>query len=156
MPWRSIMNHILFMMNSDHDAIEQLIVRLNDKSEYNSLILHELIKRFNRHFLWEEQVLFLEFEKNAGVYGKKIVSKLKCEHQQIQKLLNENIKTQIETTSTNKKVNTLSELIEILRMHKEMEQDIFYPWFEKNLNGQKRNQLIEQLKNIYSFGIENK
>jgi len=144
------------MMNSDHDAIEQLIISLNSKSEYHNLKLHELKKRFIRHSIWEEQVLFPEFEKNAGVYGKKIVSKLKCEHQQIQNLLNENIKTQIETTSTNKKVNTLSELIEILRMHKEMEQDIFYPWFEQNLNEYERNQLIEQLKNKYSFEIENK
>jgi hemerythrin-like domain-containing protein len=91
------MNNILFMMNSDHDAIDQLIVSLNGKSEYYDLKLHELKKRFIRHFLWEEQVLFPEFENNAGANGKKIVSILKQEHQQIQNLLNENIKNQFDT-----------------------------------------------------------
>ena len=101
-------------------------------------------------------MLFPEFENNAGVYGNEIVSILKHEHQQIQNLLNENIKKQIDTDSITKKVNTLSELIEILRIHKEMEQDIFYPWFEKNLNEHEIDQLIKQLKNKYSFEIENK
>ena len=142
------------MMNSDHDAIDQLIVSLNGKSEYHDLILRELKKRFNRHFLWEEQVLFPEFENNAGVFGKEIVSILKHEHQQIQNLLNENIK--IDKASMPKTVNTLSELIEILRMHKEKEQDIFYPWFEKNLKEHEMDQLVKRLKNKYSFEIENK
>ena len=150
------MNNILFMMDSDHDSIDQLIVSLNNKSEYQDLILHELKKRFIRHFLWEEQVLFPEFEKNAGAYGKEIVSILKHEHQHIQNLLKENRKNQIAIASIPKTVNTLSELIEILRKHKEMEQDIFYPWFEKNLNDHEIDQLIKRLKNKYSFEIENK
>jgi hypothetical protein len=53
-------------------------------------------------------------------------------------------------------VNILSELVEILRRHKEMEQDIFYLWFEKNLNEPEIDLLMENLKNKYSFEIENK
>jgi len=150
------MNHILFMMNSDHDAIEQLINSLDSKGDYHNLKLHELKKRFNRHFLWEEKVLFPEYEKNAGVYGKKIFSVLKKDHQRILDLLNENMKKQNDTNTIPKKVDTLSELIEIHRRHKKMEQDIFYSWFEKNLNEHEIDQLIEKLKNKYSFEMENK
>jgi len=45
-----------------------------------------------------------------------------------------------------KAVNILSELVEILRKHKELEQDIFYPWFENFLNEHEIDQFIKQLK----------
>ena len=61
----------------------------------------------------------------------------------------------IDKASMPKTVNTLSELIEILRIHKEKEQDIFYPWFEKNLKEHEMDQLVKRLKNKYSFEIEN-
>ena len=45
---------------------------------------------------------------------------------------------------------------QIIRRHKEMEQDIFYPWFEKNLNEHEIDQLVKRLKNKYSFENESK
>lgn len=149
------MKDILNMMNSDYNATDQLFARLNGKSKYPDVILHELKNRLKRHFAWEEQVLFPEYEKKAGAMGKQIVSRPKGEHQHIQNVLIEDIEKQINSTSTPDAANTLSGLIEILQMHKEMEQDIFYPWFEKNLNGHEINQLVERLKNKYLIEFNN-
>jgi len=139
-------------MDSEHNAIHQLMSKLDDESEFNNVILQELKKRFMRHFTWEEQVLFPEFEKKAGSSGKGIVFLLKGEHEQIQNLLKK-ITKQIDTTTMS---NTMSDLIEIIKKHKFKEYEIFYPWFEKNLNVQEIDQLIERMKNIYLLDIDHK
>ena len=148
------MKDILNMMNSDHNAIDKIIAKLNGKSEYPDIIFHELKKRLMRHFKWEEQVLFPEFELNSREQGKQIIFILKGEHQHIQNVFIRNIEKQLNSDSMPDALNTLSALIEILQLHKEMEQDIFYPWFEKNLHEHKMDQMIEIMKNRNLFEID--
>lgn len=147
------MNELLKMMTTDHDGIDRIIEGLNGKSDVSEAVLYELKKRFIRHFTWEEQVLFPEFEKKAGVYGKDIVFVLKSEHKQILSVLKGNINKHATSEAVDQSM--LMTLLEILNIHREMEQDIFYPWFEENLDEEELNSLIKSLKSKYSFEVEN-
>jgi iron-sulfur cluster repair protein YtfE (RIC family) len=140
------MKNIFEKMNSDHAAIEKLIDKLYQPSNDHETILNDMKDRLSRHFKWEEEVLFPEFEKKAGEYGRGVIFILKSEHKHIENIFLQNLKRLYSTGGFPEIRNSLFAMVETLKMHKEMEQEVFYPWFKKHLNNEQIKQLADRIK----------
>jgi iron-sulfur cluster repair protein YtfE (RIC family) len=133
-------------MEADHVAIEKMIDRLYKENADHQAILEKINLRLIRHFDWEEKVLFPEFENKAGAYGEGIVFILKSEHRHIKEVFLKNLIKLYKVGGFPEIKNSLFGMIETLKMHKDMEHDIFYPWFQHHLEQNEINSLIERMK----------
>jgi hypothetical protein len=66
----------------------------------------------------------------------------------------ENIEKRLNTDANTNVKSLLYGLGEILGMHKDMEHEVFYPWFEKNLKDEDIKILISWMKKISSSTVK--
>ena len=84
------MNEVLKIMNDDHQKLEDLFSQLLSALETNHSNSGSIFSRFKqtlqKHFIWEEKVLFHLFEKRAGLSSVDTIFVLRNEHHQINKM----------------------------------------------------------------------
>jgi iron-sulfur cluster repair protein YtfE (RIC family) len=150
MVWRSEMNGVLKLMNDDHQKLEKLFVKLHSAIETRdpkaAILFKEFKQILQKHFVWEEKTLFPLFEKRTGLSGVDTIFILRNEHHQINKMFILKIDVLISDQRYKEILPLLTGLGEMLTMHRKMETDIFYPWFDESLEQDEKNHVIEKLK----------
>jgi hemerythrin-like domain-containing protein len=144
------MKDILKIMDQDHEEIAKLftkfLLNVNSHSERSVSIFSLLIQNLNRHFQWEEKILFPLLEEQTGPPGFDTTFVLKNEHNQIKTMFID----KIEEMLAQRKYSEISILAvgleELLTMHRKFETDVFYPWFDDKLEETERVRLLKLLK----------
>ena len=145
------MKDVLKIMDKEHGDLETLFDEILTHIKKNSDQSIELFSKFNRnlrkHFQWEENILFPLFEERAGLPGADTTFVLRNEHNLIKSMF---IK-RIEVLLNEKKYSDIKILLigleEMLRMHRNIETDIFYPWFDDSLGMAEKERVLRRLKN---------
>ena len=144
------MNDVLKLMDKDHVELETLFDQffshiknnpdqsLDDFSNFKRLI--------QKHFLWEEKFLFPLFEKRAGLPGRDITFVLRNEHLQIKRMFVNKIENMLSQKKYSEITFLLVGLKEMLHMHRNLETDIFYPWFDDSLDLKERERVLKLLQ----------
>lgn len=146
------MNEVLKIMNEDHKKLEFLFNKLLSAFEAKQSDPTEIFTQFQqilqKHFIWEEKILFPLFEKRAGLSGVDTIFVLRNEHHQMNKMFI----TKIENMLSENRLQDLQSLItgleEMLTMHRQMETDIFYPWFDEILEDGEKETVVDKLREI--------
>jgi iron-sulfur cluster repair protein YtfE (RIC family) len=144
------MKDVLKIMDKDHEELAKLftqfILSVNSNSDQSIELFSRLKQNLKRHFQWEEKVLFPLFEEQSGPSGGDTTFVLKNEHIQIDKMFI----SKIDKILPEKKYADISTLAigleEMLTMHRNYENDIFYPWFDDSLDELERVRVLKLLK----------
>jgi len=138
-------------MDKDHEELEthfdQLLFHIKDNSDLCIKVFSTFKQALQKHFKWEEKVLFPLFEKRAGLPGTDTIFVLKNEHFQITSMFINKIEILLSEKRYNEIIILLVGLEEMLRMHRKLETDIFYPWFDETLDLGEKESILKQLKN---------
>jgi iron-sulfur cluster repair protein YtfE (RIC family) len=145
------MHDVLKIMNKEHTDLESLfqkfLLLINDKNKKAIDAFNQFKTLLNKHFQWEEKILFPLFEKNTGLPGEDISFVLRNEHDQIKKLFLNKIDEKIAEGKFDEIKKFIVGLEEMLKMHRNLETEIFYPWFDDTLDYAERERVILELKN---------
>jgi len=136
-------------MDSDHEELVTLFEEFLSDMKTNPNHAFDKFSQFKqklqKHFHWEEKVLFPLFEERTGHPGLDTTFVLKNEHLQINTMFINKIHANL-TTKNYSEITVLAlGLNEILSMHRKMENDIFYPWFDDSLDDAARLRVLELL-----------
>jgi len=146
------MNDVLKIMNNDHQKLENLFKRILLVSETKHSDFLDIFTQFKqilqKHFIWEEKFLFPLFEKRTGLSGVDTIFVLRNEHHQMNKMFIAKIENMLSDNRQNEIQPLMTGLEEMLTMHRKMETDIFYPWFDEILEGGDKENVIDKLKEI--------
>ncbi|MHC4207675.1 MAG: hemerythrin domain-containing protein [Planctomycetota bacterium] len=145
------MKDVLKIMDKEHEGLEslfdQILIHIKNNSDQSIEIFSEFKRNLQKHFQWEEKILFPLFEERAGLAGADTTFVLKNEHIQIKNMFI----NKIEVILNEKKYSDITLLLigleEMLRMHRNMETDIFYPWFDDSLGVAEKERVLKILKN---------
>jgi iron-sulfur cluster repair protein YtfE (RIC family) len=144
------MKDILKIMDRDHEELAvqftQFLLYINSNSEKSSTIFADLKRNLNKHFKWEEKILFPIIEERGGPAGSDITFVLKNEHTQIKKMFISKIERLVKEKNYSEILTLTIGLEEMLTMHRQYENDIFYPWFDDSLDEAEKKRVLSQLK----------
>ena len=137
-------------MDREHEELAimftQFILNVNSKSENCVENFSRLKQHLQKHFQWEEKVLFPLFEERAGESGFDTTFVLKNEHIQIKTIFISKIEKMLSEKNYTEIANLAVGLEEMLSMHRQYENDIFYPWFDDSLDEIERIRVLKILK----------
>ena len=145
------MQEVLKIMDKEHSEIENLykkflsLINTGDKKAIDIFIRFRTL--LIKHFQWEEKILFPLFEENTGLTGEDISFVLRNEHAQIKKIFLNKIDEKIAQGKFNEIKKFMVGLEEMLKMHRNLETELFYPWFDDTLDKVRRERIITELKN---------
>lgn len=146
------MQDVFTIMDNEHAEIEKLFTEFMSLIKNNDKTAIEAFNRFkrllNNHFQWEEKNLFPLFEDNSGLAGEDITFVLGNEHTQIRKIFLDKIDDKIANGKFDEIKKFIVGLEEMLKMHRNLETEIFYPWFDDSLDSDERERVIKKLKSI--------
>jgi iron-sulfur cluster repair protein YtfE (RIC family) len=144
------MKDVLKIMDRDHeelaDMFTQFILNVNSNSEKSINIFSRLKQHLLKHFQWEEKVLFPLFEERTGTSGLDTIFVLKNEHLQINTMFISKIELMLSESNYPEIALLAVGLEEMLSMHRQYENDIFYPWFDDSLDEAERIRVLKLLK----------
>ncbi len=144
------MQKVLKIMDRDHEELAvfftQFLLYINSKSEKSITIFADLKRNINKHFKWEEKILFPLIEERGGPAGSDITFVLKNEHIQIKTMFIGKIEHLLKEKNYPEILNLAVGLEEMLTMHRKYENDIFYPWFDESLDEEERKKVLNKLK----------
>ncbi len=139
------MQEITYFMLKEHAKIDSKIIdvenSLNNKDEMKSL-LNELKWLLDKHFFIEEKVIFNIYSKLKEDESQDIIELLK-QHKDILWLI-KNIQN---PSVSNIKVK-IKELKDILRIHTKIENNVFYPNLDKELDENSRKIILERIEDV--------
>lgn len=134
------------MMIRHHYNIENLITAFNEKKEKDTKILLDVFQRIKweieKHFFLEENAIFIFYDPKSKD-DSRIVNHILVEHETMLKKLSE-----IEKRLKNKESIDLSEFTKRLIRHKELEDSIFYPRLDSQLDNEQKNKIIERINKL--------
>jgi regulator of cell morphogenesis and NO signaling len=140
------MENVLETMNGAHKELDAMFSRLSEALKEKNPHAKRICTDFNQaildHFNWEETVLFPLFEKRTGFSGRDMTFVLKNEHYQIKKMFLSKLETLIAGQKFSEIAVILTGLSEMLTMHRQMENDIFYPWLDAAPGGEEKENII--------------
>ena len=137
-------------MDKEHAELEALfdkflsLINSNDKKAIE--VFSEFKALLHKHFQWEEKHLFPLFENNTGFPGMDTTFVLRNEHVQIKKIFLNKIDVKISEGKFDEIKMFIVGLEEMLRMHRNLETEIFYPWFDDSLDDAERERVIKKLR----------
>jgi hemerythrin-like domain-containing protein len=127
----------------DHARLSDLLLRLvaafeaNDRTEMAAL-WNQLETGLNAHLDAEEKYLFPELARTQPDEARALLA----EHAEIRtRLLELGIRVDLHTI----RLDVTKELVDLLRKHAAKEDDILYPWADKNVDGEKRASMLRDI-----------
>ena len=125
----------------DHEKIEKTMDKLKQEKNLKKIkkIFEEFKWDFEKHLFTEERTVFTFFNPQTEEEYQFIPEMLK-DHD---KLLN--FLKQIEKEIIKGKIN-LNAFEELMKKHKQFEEEFFYPKLDKELSKQQKNTIINRLK----------
>jgi len=151
------MNRVLDFMGKDHDRLDKIFKEFKKIKNKDFDKVKSLFSQFKtglqRHIVWEEEILFILFEERTGLVDGGPTEVMRMEHRQIKKFLHE-IHEKIERQDTQTD-NLEYGLVEVLTNHNYKEENILYPWIDKELNEEEINDAFKKMSNLPSEKYEN-
>jgi len=145
------MNDVLKLMDKDHEnlaaLIDQFLSHIKNNSDQSIDTFSILKQKVQKHFQWEEKVLFPLFERQTGLTGADTTFVLKNEHLQIKRMFIDKIEKLLSDKNFSEIQLLVVGLEEMLGMHRNLETDVFYPWFDESLELKERERVLKLLKN---------
>jgi iron-sulfur cluster repair protein YtfE (RIC family) len=134
------------MMVRHHHNVENIITEFNEKREKGVEDLFDVFQRMKweleKHFFLEENAIF-NFYDAKSEEDSRIVSHILVEHEMMLKKLSE-----IEKKLKNKENIDISEFRKKLIQHKELEDNVFYPRLDNQLDTKQKNKIIDKIKKL--------
>ena len=145
------MKNVLKLMDKDHAELEllfdQFLTHIKNNSDQAIDVFSKFKQNLQKHFHWEEKILFPLLEERAGLPGADTTFILRNEHIQIKSMFISKIESMISKNNFSEITLLLVGLEEMLHMHRNLETDIFYPWFDDSLDLKERERVLKLLKN---------
>ena len=144
-------NKVLEFMEKDHDRLDKIFEEFR-KTKDTSMpkartMFHDFKTGLQRHIVWEEEILFPIFEKETGMRDSGPTSVMRLEHRQIKGFLEEIHKKVVEGNADG--IDELEDgLLEVLKGHNYKEENVLYPWIDKETNEQERTKAFLKMKNL--------
>lgn len=137
-------------MAKDHDRLDSIFaefrgMRNTDMARAKTLF-HDFMRGLQRHITWEEDILFPVFEDKTGMYDAGPVAVMRMEHCHIKNYL-EQIHRKISTEDMQGIDDQEDALFAILAGHNNKEENVLYPWIDRETSEQKREDIISRMKN---------
>lgn len=107
-------------------------------------LFHELKAEIDKHFAWEEEILFPMIERRTGLHMPGPATITRAEHQQIRKLLKE---IDDRVVNKEKRAEELEDrLVERLLSHEKEEERILHPWIEASLGEEEKDEALGKIR----------
>jgi iron-sulfur cluster repair protein YtfE (RIC family) len=134
-------------MRKDHDRLDNIFIsikeiKLSSLEKAKSLFI-EFETGLLRHIVWEEEILFHSFEAETGMRHGGPTAVMRTEHQQIKGLLQQ-IRRKLEINDIQTEDEERS-LFQILNSHNIKEETILYPWIDRTLGEETRQDMISKM-----------
>jgi hemerythrin-like domain-containing protein len=140
-------NTLTNFMISDHAILHRLFkeIEKNIEKDEKSLIIaiDEFEWKVKKHYFVEEKAIFTSYNPENSADGYSMVPKIVKQHEEILKKL-KTLKTDIKK----KKVFDFEEFKEMLKTHKNFEEENLYPKLEKDLPESDKKLIIERINQI--------
>jgi iron-sulfur cluster repair protein YtfE (RIC family) len=144
------MKDVLNLMDKDHEELvslfDQFLSHIKNNSDQSVEVFSQFKRNLQKHFQWEEKTLFPLFEERAGHSGKDTTFVLRNEHVQIKGMFINKIDALLSDKKYSEIMLLLVGLEEMLTMHRSLETDIFYPWFDDSLEEAERKRVLKLLR----------
>jgi len=134
-------------MERDHGKIVKLLIDFEKSIDQDK---KTMLKSFNcffweleKHFFTEEKVIFIKYNPKEGTEGYEFVSSLMSQHDEIF----DQIKTIRKNINKNKDFDFKS-FKELLKTHKDFEDEIVYPIIDKELDESNKKLIINRINEI--------
>ena len=143
------MSSVKDLMSKDHDRLDNIFLSFQKTKagglEQAKTLFSEFDSGLRRHIVWEEEILFPAFEEATGMKNSGPTGVMRMEHQQIKGFIN-----QIREKLQKKDIETEEAeegLIRVLTSHNQKEETILYPWIDRSLSENVRNDMIVKMEN---------
>jgi iron-sulfur cluster repair protein YtfE (RIC family) len=135
-------------MTADHKRLDKMLEEFQRLKKTDPTVARTLFHEFkigiDRHFAWEEEILFPMIESRTGLHMPGPATITRAAHQQIKKLLEE-IYDQV--VNKGKWAEELeNRLVEMLLSHGKEEEKILYPWIEQSLGQAEREEALDKIE----------
>ena len=144
------MKDILKFMDKDHEELvalfDQFLSHIKNNSDQSIEVFSQFRQNLQKHFHWEEKILFPLFEERTGFPGADTTFVLKNEHIQIKSMFIDKIEAMLIEKKYSEITLLTVGLEEMLSIHRNLETDIFYPWFDNSLDMVERKRVLKILK----------
>lgn len=137
-------------MEKDHDRLDKIFEEFRNTINIDVTkarpLFHDFKIGLQRHIVWEEEILFPIFENKTSMHDTGPTAVMRMEHRKIKDFL-EKIHDRI-VKGDNKVEDLENGLIEVLTEHNNKEENILYPWIDKETNEQEREDAFTKMKNL--------
>ncbi|MDD5086148.1 MAG: hemerythrin domain-containing protein [Candidatus Nanoarchaeia archaeon] len=134
------------MMIRHHYNVENIITEFNEKQKNDGKSVFEVFQRMKweleKHFFLEENAIFIFYDPKSKE-DSRIVNHILVEHETMLKKLNE-----IEKKLKNNETVDISKFTKRLIQHKELEDNVFYPMLDNQLDEKQKLQITEKIKKL--------
>jgi len=144
------MQGISEFMAADHDRLDSILANFIDtlKADMNSAgaMFNECNEGLRRHIEWEEEILLPVFEEKTGMRDMGPVSIMRMEHDHIRNCLQQ-ISLLLPGDDFEEIEKHHGTLFEILSAHNSKEENVLYPWIDRETSREEAEELITRMKN---------
>lgn len=144
------MQGISEFMAADHDRLDTILANFVDtlKADINSagVLFNEFNEGLLRHIKWEEEILFPVFEEKTGMRDMGPVSVMRMEHDHIRDCLQQ-ISRLLPGEDFGEIEKHHGDLFEILSAHNSKEENVLYPWIDRETSPGEVDELMTRMKN---------
>ena len=141
---------ITVFFEQDHDRLDELFKTFQQLKRSNFTKAKESFKEFKvglqRHIVWEEDILFLLWEKETGITEGGATSVMRAEHRQIEQQL-EAIHGRVAEQDPNSD-QAEQALLNLLGSHNMKEERVLYPGIDRVTSAGERDTIFQNMKSI--------
>ena len=142
------MDSIYDFMSKDHDRLDEIFNKFKQIKNRNINRAKELFGEFKngleRHIVWEEEILFPLFEKQAGMNDSGPTFVMRTEHVRIKEIIS-GIHERAEKLDPDTD-ELENELLFVLTAHNDKEESILYPWIDNSISSQEKEEAFERIR----------
>lgn len=134
----------------DHDRLDGLFKQYQASKAADLPQAQESFRQFKagleRHIVWEEEILFPQFEEKTGMRDTGPTEVMRIEHREIKRLLGV-IHEKIEKANADTDLED-GALLSTLGAHNEKEEQILYPAIDQMLSEQERGGVFSAMEHV--------
>jgi len=132
-------------MKADHQHCDQLFAQAEDALDSgDSAPMQAFLDDMNRHFVWEESVLFGAFEDATGMHGGGPTEVMRGEHTQMKALMSQ-MQEAITGGAAETALKAGETLLILMQQHNLKEENMLYPMMDSHLDAAA---MVEKLKGM--------
>lgn len=137
-------------MAADHDRLDGIFAKFRNMKNSDIVraksLFHDFMQGLQRHIVWEEEILFPVFEEKTGMHDDGPVFVMRMEHCHIKDYL-EQIYRKISADDMQDIDDQEDALFATLSGHNYKEENMLYPWIDKETSEHEREDIILRMKN---------